>query len=109
MPDNIQYWAVTSKGFRSINSEEDLMPGEWIQYGETPVIPHDYVGEAQIKKDGLIREVEEVTGDLIVWLGLDIISDADKERLKLWMVYSKAVKAVNVNLAPNIEWPQMPE
>lgn len=60
-------------------------------------------------RDYLLAVANSITDDWKTELTLGIISDEDKESLIAWMNYIKAVKAIDLSLAPNIIWPSTPE
>lgn len=66
----------------------------------------DDISDAELKRNTLLSEANNITADWRTELTLGIISDADKEKLIVWMEYIKAVKAVDTSTAPDIEWPQ---
>lgn len=77
-----------------------------------PVVPESAPEEqraaAEQFRDGLLQNANKITADWRTELALGIISDDDKAKLILWMKYIKAVKAVDVSTAPDIEWPEKP-
>lgn len=108
MPGNIQYWAVSGRSFRAINSEEDLLPGESLAEGEQPTFPPDYIADAESQRVQQLAEANEVTADWRTELALGMLSEDDEVTLKAWMLYIKAVKAVDISNAPDIHWPKSP-
>lgn len=42
-------------------------------------------------------------------LQLGIISEAERERLVAWIGYIDSINAIDLNSAPHIQWPEMPE
>lgn len=108
MPGNIQYWAVSGRSFRAINSEEDLLPGESLAEGDQPQFPPDYVAEAEAQRAYLLAEANKVTADWRTELALGMLSEEDETTLKEWVLYIKAVKAVDIYGAPDITWPMLP-
>lgn len=64
-------------------------------------------GAAEDKKSRLDHAMH-ITAMWRTELQLGIISDADKELLTAWIGYYKAVQAVDVETAPDIEWPDEP-
>lgn len=64
--------------------------------------------QAKAYRDDLLDRANAVTNDWRTELALGIISDEDKARLIQWMQYIKAVKAVDLLSAPEIQWPSTP-
>lgn len=108
MPGNIQYWAVSGRSFRAINSEEDLLPGESLAEGEQPTFPPDHVVEAETQRAQLLSEANAVTADWRTELALGMLSEDDEAKLKEWMLHIKAVKTIDTSTAPDITWPAYP-
>ncbi|HGA2242660.1 TPA: tail fiber assembly protein [Enterobacter roggenkampii] len=42
-------------------------------------------------------------------LQLDLISDEDKVKLRLWMHYNRDLQAIKTSEAPDVLWPEEPE
>ena len=42
-------------------------------------------------------------------LNLGLISEEDKQKLIAWRLYVKELDALELDTAPEIEWPQKPE
>ncbi|OAT52118.1 hypothetical protein M989_02655 [Kluyvera georgiana ATCC 51603] len=42
-------------------------------------------------------------------LDLGLISDEDKQKLIAWRLYVKALEALELDAAPDIEWPAKPD
>ncbi|MFT2791810.1 tail fiber assembly protein [Serratia sp. T13T92] len=71
--------------------------------------PQELVESAKLRQQALLALVDEITSDWRVALMLGDISETDKTKLATWMNYKKAVKAVNVSMAPDVRWPVKPE
>lgn len=108
MQDNVEYWAVSGRSFRRINGPDDILPGESLFEGEMPVFPPDYQEEAEARRAQLLAEANTVTADWRTELALGMLSEDDESTLKAWMLYIKAVKAIDTSTAPNIAWPEPP-
>jgi hypothetical protein len=78
-----------------------------------PLVPEptqaEQIAIAEQYKAGLLQTANKITADWRTELVLGIISDDDKAKLILWMQYIKAVKAVDVSTAPDIDWPEEPQ
>ncbi|WP_241175047.1 tail fiber assembly protein [Kosakonia sp. CCTCC M2018092] len=57
----------------------------------------------------MLADADQITSDWKTELALGILEDDDRETLTKWMKYIRAVKAVDVSTAPDIEWPAQPE
>lgn len=66
------------------------------------------ISDAELKRQTLLSDANNVTADWRTELALGIISDSDKEKLIAWMEYIKAVKAIDTSTAPDIKWPIVP-
>lgn len=108
MPDNIQYWAVSGRSFRAINSPDERLLGEELAEGEQPQFPPDYVAEAEAQRAQLLVEANTVTADWRTELALGMLEEQDEQKLKGWMLYIKTLKALDLNTAPDILWPLHP-
>lgn len=87
--------------------------GGWI-YSDGVVIQkslsHDEVlSEAEMQKVSLLDDARSVISVWQTELQLGIINNDDKDRLIDWLNYIKAVQAVDISTAPDIEWPVKPE
>ncbi len=66
------------------------------------------ISDAELKRQTLLSDANNITADWRTELTLGIISDSDKEKLIAWMEYIKAVKAIDTSTAPDIQWPLRP-
>lgn len=66
------------------------------------------IAYAEQEKVSRINYAGQVTADWRTELLLGMISTEDEDRLKAWMLYVKAVKAVDTSTAPDIGWPEQP-
>lgn len=89
--------------------------GMWIDYSSNPPRSREVIktseqlsAEALQKKETLIELAREKISIWQTQLLLNIISDDDKASLTEWMIYLKNVQAVDVSLAPSIDWPEAP-
>ena len=67
------------------------------------------VEAAEQQKAALLAEAQTTISLWQTELQLGIISDEDKASLNAWMIYIKAVQAVDTSKAPDITWPDKPE
>ncbi|WP_336981894.1 MULTISPECIES: tail fiber assembly protein [unclassified Cedecea] len=68
----------------------------------------DDISDAELKRKTLLSEANNITADWRTELTLGIISEADKEKLTVWMEYIKAAKAIDTSTAPDVSWPEKP-
>ncbi|NIG81800.1 tail fiber assembly protein [Klebsiella sp. Ap-873] len=73
-----------------------------------PPTEQEIIAAAERKKKALLSEADVLTADWRTELALNIIDDDDKTKLTAWMVYIKAVKAVDASTAPDVSWPEKP-
>lgn len=84
---------------------KDGMPA----WADLPEPTHEeLVKQAEVKRQYLLSGASFVTSDWRTNLALGIIDDEEKEKLTEWMKYIRAVKAVDVSTAPDIQWPEEP-
>ncbi|WP_320728271.1 tail fiber assembly protein [Enterobacter ludwigii] len=88
-------------------------PGYWFYRNDGFVF--DYSLKAEDDRKNLILKISSKTGEWERDLLLGLISDEDKEKLKAYRVYSKALLAMDLsgvtdkNTYNSIEWPVSPE
>lgn len=83
----------------------------WIGEGwitDTALQHQAITDEQQAQKDTLISEALSVTQVWQTQLLLGIISETEKEKLKLWMQYLQAVRAIDVVSMTVKKWPDRP-
>jgi hypothetical protein len=74
------------------------------------VAKHDAdVESAEEQRLRLLNETDEITSDWKIALMLDDISEDDKNKLAKWMAYKSELKATDISVAPDINWPIPPE
>lgn len=66
------------------------------------------VAAAEQTKQNLLAAAHSTISIWQTELQLGIISDADEAKLKEWMLYIKAVKAVDASNASDTQWPMQP-
>ncbi|MDZ4029949.1 tail fiber assembly protein [Kluyvera ascorbata] len=69
----------------------------------------DDVYDAEATRNQLKDEAEEIMSGWVLDLTLGLISDEDKQKLIAWRLYVKALDALELDAAPEIEWPPRPE
>lgn len=90
-----------SGGAKTFNPET----GEWVA---DPPVPVDYLAVAEAQRAQILSHAIAVTADWRTELALGMLDSDDETKLKAWMVYIKAVKAVSTVTAPDIDWPEQP-
>lgn len=100
LPDNTTLTAPPD-GFVKWNGSE------WIKDEEAEKAAA--VRAATEQKSALLTEANSRTADLRTKLMLEVITDEEKETLKVWVAYIDAVNAVDTSTAPDITWPEKPE
>ncbi|ADO48139.1 tail fiber assembly protein [[Enterobacter] lignolyticus] len=97
---------------------DDFVGGAKTYYPETNiwvddppyVMTHeDHVLAAEVRRQQLITAANNTMDDWILDLQLGMISDADRSQLIIWRQYAKDLKALNLDSAPDINWPLVPE
>ena len=68
----------------------------------------DEVAAAESQKQALLTEAQQQITGWQTDLQLGIINDEDKDMLIAWREYIKAVQNIDVELAPDIIWPNTP-
>lgn len=86
--------------------------GKWEFNGEA-VIARTYsheelISQAENMRSELISSARETMQEWQTDLALGDIGDKDKEMLRNWNKYVKALKALDLNKAPDIFWPEVP-
>jgi len=67
------------------------------------------ISEASKHQAALIAEANNITQAWQTQLRLNMITDKDKASLVLWMKFVQDVQSVNIQAAPNINWPKKPQ
>ncbi len=66
------------------------------------------IEQAELYRQLLLKQADDITADWRTELLLGEISDVDREKLSAWMAYKREVKAVDISTAPDISWPLQP-
>lgn len=69
----------------------------------------DDVRDAETYRRNLIAQAEKTMAGWILDLNLGLISEEDKQKLIAWRLYVKALNALVLDAAPEIEWPPRPQ
>lgn len=75
---------------------------------DDPPVPVDYRAVAEDKRSQLLSQANAITADWRTELALGMLSEQEEAKLKSWMLYIKALKALDLSTAPDNEWPVSP-
>ncbi|HDG1681669.1 TPA: tail fiber assembly protein [Kluyvera ascorbata] len=105
----LNYPAVVPADFTGGAMTHNRFTDEWV--ADAPYIrTHaDDVADAVALREQLKAEAEEIMSVWVLDLNLGLISDEDKQKLIAWRLYVKALDALKLDAAPDIEWPPRPE
>lgn len=106
----VDYIGEIRDGFTIVNPDTpyDVWDGnKWVTDSEAQHAAD--VAEAEQQKEALLSESQKTISFWQTELQLGIISDEDKASLIEWLAYIKAVKAVTISTAPEINWPFPPK
>lgn len=105
----LNYPAVVPDDFTGGAMTHNRFTDEWV--ADAPYIrTHaDDVADAAALREQLKAEAEETMSGWVLDLTLGLISDEDKQKLIAWRLYVKALDALELDAAPDIEWPPRPE
>lgn len=107
--DGETYPVVVPKEFMGGAMTYNCLTGEWVPDPVYVRTHADDVHDATIKRDQLIQEANSIMSGWVLDLNLGLISDEDKQKLIAWRLYVKALDALVLDAAPEIEWPPRPE
>ena len=82
----------------------DPASGAWTPDPPYEPTAEDITQEHESRRIELLAESAVVTADWRAYASMDEISDDDREKLKAWLAYNKAVKATKIGE----EWPPVP-
>ena len=105
----IDYLGPIKEGFTLL---EPFQFSRW--NGKKWVLDEDEQKEFKIKqnkilKNSLLNEANENISILQDSIDFDIAEDGDEEKLKAWKKYRILLNRIDVNQAPDIEWPEKPQ
>lgn len=89
-------------GFRYVS-------GRFLPPLPVPLTPEEARAEAVNQRQLLLFAAESAISSLRERLLLGTISEEEKTRLIKWQDYAGLVKNININAAPDINWPEKPE
>ena len=107
--DGVNYPVIVHDDFTGGAITHNRLTNEWIV--DPPYVPthEDDVRDAEAFRRNLITEAEKTMAGWILDLNLGLISEDDKQKLIAWRLYVKALDAIELDAAPEIEWPDKPE
>ncbi|MEB6631865.1 tail fiber assembly protein [Kluyvera cryocrescens] len=105
----LNYPAVVPDGFTGGAMTHNRFTDEWVMDPAYVRTHADDVNDAEAVRNQLKAEAEEIMSGWILDLNLGLISDEDKQKLIAWRLYVKALDALELDAAPDIEWPPRPE
>lgn len=73
-----------------------------------PPTDEELIAVAEQEKQSRLQYANSVAADWRTELSLGVISESDKAKLVLWMQYIKDVKAIDISIPDNIDWPPVP-
>lgn len=94
-----------SGGNKTYNPET----GNWVQDPAYVRTHADDVNDAEAFRNQLKAGAKEIMSGWVLDLNLGLISDEDKQKLIAWRLYVKALDALELDAAPDIEWPPKPD
>lgn len=74
----------------------------------SPPSHNELVADAETKKTTLLSTAAEILGPLTDAVDLDIATTDEKKRYDEWRKYRVLLMRVDVNQAPDIDWPPQP-
>lgn len=90
------------------NSLADEWDGEKWVLNETKAIELA-VQQAENKKKELLTVANAQCNELMIDFNLGLLTDEQKQELKAWRIYIRDLKLVDINMAPDITWPEAPK
>ena len=83
--------------------------GEWVLDSPYEPTQADNIAAAEAQRIAYISEASNIIYDWAIDATTGDISEEDLASLKVWRVYIKKLKALDLDAAPDIEWPPKPE
>ena len=105
----LNYPAIVPDDFTGGAMTYNRFAGEWVADAPYTRTHADDVADAAALREQLKAEAEETMSGWVLDLTLGLISDEDKQKLIAWRLYVKALDALVLGAAPEIEWPPRPE
>ena len=105
----LNYPAVVPDGFTGGAMTHNRFTDEWVTDPAYVRTHADDVNDAGAVRNQLKAEAEEIMSGWVLDLTLGLISDEDTQKLIVWRLYVKALDALDLDTAPDIEWPTKPD
>lgn len=107
--EGLTYPVVVPDNFMGGAMTYDRFTGKFIPDPVYVRTHDDDVFDAQAVRKQLKEEAEEIMAGWVLDLNLGLISDEDKQKLISWRLYVKELDALELDAAPEIEWPPRPQ
>ena len=105
----LNYPVIVPDDFTGGAMTHDRFTDEWVPDPAYVRTHEDDVYDAEATRNQLKTEAEDIMSGWVLDLNLGLISDEDKQKLIAWRLYVKALDALELDAAPDIEWPPRPE
>lgn len=105
----LNYPAIVPDGFTGGAMTHNRFTDEWTPDPAYVRTHDDDVYDAVVMRDQRKEEAEDIMSGWVLDLTLGLISDEDKQKLIAWRLYVKALDALELDAAPEVEWPQKPD
>lgn len=103
------YPVVVPKEFMGGAMTYNCLTGEWVPDPVYVRTHADDVHDATITCDQLIQEANSIMYGWSIDVQTGDITPEDLIKLKAWRLYVKALNALELDAAPDVEWPPRPE
>lgn len=105
----LNYPVIVADGFSGGAMTYNRFTGEWVADAPYVRASADDVYDAVVMRDQLKEEAQDIMSGWVLDLQLGDITDDDLAKLKLWRAYVKKLDALDLDAAPDIEWPPRPQ
>lgn len=105
----LNYPVIVADGFSGGAMTYNRFTGEWVADAPYVRTSADDVYDAVVMRDQLKEEAQDIMSGWVLDLQLGDITDDDLAKLKLWRAYVKKLDALDLDAAPDIEWPPRPQ
>lgn len=105
----LNYPVFVADGFSGGAMTYNRFTGEWVVDAPYIRTHADDVADSVALREQLKEEANRIMAGWVLDLQLGDITDDDLAKLKLWRAYVKKLDALDLDAAPEIEWPPRPE
>lgn len=105
----LNYPVLVSDTFTGGAMTYNRFTAEWIADPVYVRTHDDDVFDAEATRKQLKEEAEDIMSGWVLDLNLGLISEEDKQKLIAWRLYVKELDALELDAAPDIEWPPRPQ